>query len=708
MAHYISLKDEKFTISLIGRPNVGKSTLFNTLMGSHEALVDKMPGLTRDRREGITYLYENLGDRLHLKKARAVPVRVVDTAGFEDVEALEEPQTRSVNKQMMKDMIMQTRNALIYSDLAIFMLDSTSGIHHHDIALHDWIMNKKFAMQNRELETTKESKPLNPQIIYDKPLKGLKDDKSYKKELELYELQKTEFQLKRQEANFKASFRNPLEEVDPDEVKIPKIIYVANKSEDGREGDIMAEAWKLGIDVPLFISAQHGDGMNDLYKAILDSIPESRYDEFENRMTKRVQRYNDYKQMMINELEDLKKLNADESDSHEMDYSANELSKEYDFLNPHPEYNSDFDSDNEINPLDTMTKAGYVSSVGGISTENSMKKKPIQLAVIGRPNVGKSTVVNAFLREDRVIANDLPGTTRDSVTIQWVHRGRRVTLVDTAGVDIKSRNKNRIDEMVRESMHKVLNYSHIALVMIDSMAAFTVQDFAIMSEVIGEGRGLVIAANKWDIVADKYKRKAVMWMNKQLEKRFRQAKGIPLTFVSAKTGIRVDKIMDEVLRVYEKWNTRVSTSLLNKWLTAMKRVHKMPGMGGKHLKIRYIMQIKARPPTFFIFVNDINLVPEVYKRFLRNSLIKEFGFEGVPVRLLFRDNKYMYDTKDAAGLPLSQRTIMNRIALSRGMDTLLFYIFDIERKGESITFRRRLAGAKFLFHRKQINPKRTK
>ena len=293
-----------------------------------------------------------------------------------------------------------------------------------------------------------------------------------------------------------------------------------------------------------------------------------------------------------------------------------------------------------------------------------MKKKPINLWVIGRPNVGKSTVVNAFLREDRVIANDLPGTTRDSISIQWVHKGRRIVLIDTAGIKIKARNISVIEELIKENVEHVLKYSHIAIMMIDSMVSFSIQDMAIMSHVIEEGRGLVVAANKWDLVADKYKRKAVKWMNKQLEKHFRQAKGIPIAFISAKTGSRVNKILDEVLRVYEKWNTRVSTALLNKWLTALKRVHKMPGFEGKFLKIRYIMQIKSRPPTFFIFVNDLRIVPEIYKRFLQNSLIKEFGFEGVPVRLLFRDNRHLLDNKDASDINETQSRIMKRIELS--------------------------------------------
>lgn len=497
MAHYISLKDEKFTISLIGRPNVGKSTLFNTLMGKEEALVDRMPGLTRDRREGITEIFE-------------MPVRIVDTAGFEDIESLEEPESRSLNKRMMQDMIMQTRNALIYSDLAIFILDAKSGLHPHDKALHDWIVQKKFAQQSRELAPIKDAKIENPEIIYDKPDKILKDTKVYKKELELFELQQSEAQMKRREVNFRSQFKNPLEDVNQDDIKIPKIIYVANKSESGRD----IEYWKLGIDGVIPISAIHGDGMPDLYRVIKDHIPEEKIENFELRKQIRVQRHNEYKQMMLDELEELRRINI-ENENADKDFNPNELSNEFDYLNPNPEYNSDFDSDNEVNPLDTMNRIGHTNAIGGISTENMFKKKPIQLAVIGRPNVGKSTLVNGLLREDRVIANDLPGTTRDAISIQWIHKGRRVNLVDTAGIKINARNKDKIEQLVRDSMQKVLNHSHVAIVLIDSMSAFTTQDFAIMTEVIDQGRGLIVAANKWDIVAEKYKRKAVQWMQKQ-------------------------------------------------------------------------------------------------------------------------------------------------------------------------------------------------
>ena len=171
-----------------------------------------------------------------------------------------------------------------------------------------------------------------------------------------------------------------------------------------------------------------------------------------------------------------------------------------------------------------------------------------------------------------MIANDLEGTTRDAVRIQWIYAGRRITLVDTAGIKMGKRSENLLDEKIQEEVTQAIKYSHVVAVMIDSLEAFTAADMQLVKMVIDEGRAVVILANKWDLIDDKYKKKAVKWMEKQLEKGIGQSKGIPIAFISAKNGSRTDKVMDEVLRVYEKWNTRVSTGLLNKWMHAFQKV----------------------------------------------------------------------------------------------------------------------------------------
>lgn len=175
--------------------------------------------------------------------------------------------------------------------------------------------------------------------------------------------------------------------------------------------------------------------------------------------------------------------------------------------------------------------------------------------------------------------------------------------------------------------------------LIDSTDAFTAADMTLIKRVVDEGRAVVVVANKWDLVEDKFKKKAVKWMEKQLERGMGQAKGIPIAFVSAEKGQRTERIMDEVLRVYEKWNTRVSTGLLNKWMYAFSKVHKLPTLDGRMLKMKFLMQIKVRPPTFFLYVNNKKLMTDNFEQFVRGSISKEFGFVGVPVRILLRDSR---------------------------------------------------------------------
>lgn len=183
----------------------------------------------------------------------------------------------------------------------------------------------------------------------------------------------------------------------------------------------------------------------------------------------------------------------------------------------------------------------------------------------------------------------------------------------------------------------------------------------IINKVLEEGRALVIVANRWDLIEDKYKKKAVQWMDKQLERGLGQAKGIPIAYVSAKTGTRVDKVMNEVMRVYEKWNTRVSTGLLNNWAQEFTKVQRMPSERGKRLKIKFVMQIRTRPPAFFVFCNRKALVSANFEQFLRHCISKEFGFIGVPIRILLRDSRSQYGAKKMSAMSAAARKILDRI-----------------------------------------------
>ena len=384
---------------------------------------------------------------------------------------------------------------------------------------------------------------------------------------------------------------------------IPPILYLANKSEDGFEGDIMADFYRqfpqitTAVDVqtglpiePLFISSEHGDGLPDLMQLIKQHIPDCKEKEHLDRKQRRLDRYLEYKEMLMDEIVELKQTELDKEAvtlhqeakdndatidlNRELEEFVRAWEKEFDIVNGNAEENSDFDSDNEVNPLDGLDSLGRYYNTSKttrkqqISSENAMKRKPIQLSIVGKPNTGKSTLVNALVEEQRVIANDLAGTTRDAVRVQWVYGGRRITLVDTAGLTLNKGATNELDEMIQQEVFDAVKYSHVVAVMIDASEAFTAADMTLIKRILDEGRAVVVVANKWDLVDDKYKKKAVKWMEKQLEKGLGQAKGIPISFISSKTGQRQSRVMDEVLRVYEKWNTRVSTGLLNKWMHA--------------------------------------------------------------------------------------------------------------------------------------------
>ena len=213
--------------------------------------------------------------------------------------------------------------------------------------------------------------------------------------------------------------------------------------------------------------------------------------------------------MMEKENEQEDGVQSDDSDD-DLEMFVRQWEKDFDRANPDPANNSDFDSDNEINPIDTVNTLRQFNSTGGISSDNVRKSKPIQLSIVGRPNIGKSTFVNSLLRENRVVANDMPGTTRDSVQVQWSYNGCRVVLVDTAGIKPGTGlPKDEVDLMVNDQVQKTVNYSHVVCVMIDSMQAFTGVDMQIIDKVLEEGRAIVVIANKWDLVDDKYKKKAV-------------------------------------------------------------------------------------------------------------------------------------------------------------------------------------------------------
>ena len=449
-----------FTVAIIGRPNVGKSTLFNRLVGKRLAIVDDMPGVTRDRREGE-------GRIAHLR------FTVIDTAG------LEEAGDSALEGRMRQ----QTERALLDADVALLLIDARSGITPIDSHFADWIR------------------------------------------------------------------RHPT-----------PVVLVANKCEGGAGESGLLDAYSLGLGQPLPVSAEHGEGMGDLYDALAP-------------------------------------------------YAVEETPEE------HPS-----SGDQEDDP-----------------------SRPLQLAIVGRPNVGKSTLVNQLLGDDRMLTGPEAGITRDSIAVSWTYRGRQIKLVDTAGMRRKARITQKVEGLSVGETLRAIRFAQVVVLMLDGDAVLEKQDLTIARMVVEEGRALILAVNKWDMIKDK--KSVTRQLNDRLQTSLPQVRGIPTVFFSALTGKGVGKLLPAVLEAYEIWNRRISTSALNRWLEDMLERHPPPLASGRRVRLRYITQAKTRPPTFVAFTSRPEALPESYSRFLVNGLREDFDMPGVPIRLHTRKGKNPYADK---------------------------------------------------------------
>jgi len=442
-----------FTLAIIGRPNVGKSTLFNRLVGRQLALVDDRPGVTRDRREGEARL-------------GGAEFNIIDTAGLDD--------TRG--DDLLSAMRGQTEMAVAQADVLLFLVDARAGI---------TPMDEAFAQELRRS---------------DKP-----------------------------------------------------IILAANKAE-GKAGEGgLLEAYALGLGEPIRLSAAHGEGLGDLYDALMPYI--------------------------------------------EAYVEADETDEEAD--------------------------------------------KSISLAILGRPNAGKSTLINQLLGEERLLAGPQAGMTRDAISIEWQWRGTPIKLIDTAGMRKRARVKEKLEKLAVADALRAMRYAECVVLVIDALKPFDKQDLQIADLVVREGRALVIAVNKWDMVKDK--RAVRKMLDEEVERLLPQMRGVKLVYISAlKGGKGLDQMMLAVLNVYEAWNTRVSTGGLNRWLEGAVHAHNPPASRGRRIKLRYITQAKSRPPTFIVFCSKPDALPESYSRYLINDLRETFNLPSVPIRLHMRkgDNPY--------------------------------------------------------------------
>ncbi|MEM1286807.1 MAG: ribosome biogenesis GTPase Der [Pseudomonadota bacterium] len=464
-------------VAIVGRPNVGKSTLFNRLVGKKLALVDDTPGVTRDRREGDA----SLGD---------LSFTVIDTAGLEEAD----------QDSLTGRMRLQTEKALREADVCLFVFDARAGLTPTD---------KDFADLTRK--------------------------------------------------NARST------------------LLLANKAE-GRKGlDGAYEAFELGLGDPLIISAEHGEGMGDLYSALLE--------RFEGV--------------------------AD---------GEGEEGKEED----NPAFSDDADAEllNDETPID------------------SEKGLPLKVAIVGRPNAGKSTLINRMLGDDRLLTGPEAGITRDTIAVDWEHNSQAFRLFDTAGMRRKAKVREKLEKLSVSDALRAIRFAECVVLLMDAANPLEKQDLQIADLVAREGRAIVFGLNKWDTVRNRDK--VLDYVRDELDRLLPQLSGAPLVPLSGQTGFGLNALVNAIAKMDAVWNRRVSTAQLNRWLAASVSRHPPPAVSGRRIKLRYLTQVKARPPSFAAFCSRPDALPESYVRYLINGIRQSFDMPGVPIRLALRKRENPY------------------------------------------------------------------
>ncbi|MEM6811589.1 MAG: ribosome biogenesis GTPase Der [Pseudomonadota bacterium] len=361
------------------------------------------------------------------------------------------------------------------------------------------------------------------------------------------------------------------------------VVLAVNKCENDREtAAAIAEAHSLGFGNPIPISSAHGHGIEDLYHAF--------------------QPYFGEEEESVDEKE------------------------------------AAFFSEDEIDKLEN--KADFDFAELDIKDD---PEKPIKIAIVGRPNVGKSTLTNALLKENRVMTGPEAGITRDAISIDWEFKNRKIRLVDTAGMRRKSRIDHNIEKMAVEDSLRAIRLAQIVILVIDTDNILDKQDLQIADHVLREGRILILAVNKWDLLSDDDQRKeTIQLVNYKLEKSLGQVRDIPSVSISALKNKNLGMLMQTALDTYKLWNKRISTSGMNRWLAARESQNPPPLYQGKPNRLRYMTQINIRPPTFAVWVSRPKDLPDTYKRYLMNGIRDDFDLKGIPLRLLVRTSKNPY------------------------------------------------------------------
>jgi GTP-binding protein len=440
-------------IAVVGRPNVGKSTLFNRLAGKPLAIVDDRPGVTRDRREARGRLGE-------------LELMLIDTAGYDDAE----------REGLEAEMRAQTEMAIDEADLCLFMIDARSGLTPLDQTFAD--------------EMRKSGKP---------------------------------------------------------------VILLANKAE-GKAGEGgLLEAYSLGLGEPIGLSAAHGDGMGDLYQAVVEALGRPK-----------------------------RRRKKDEAED----------------------------------------------------------EPPLRIAVIGRPNAGKSTLINTLIGEDRLITGPEAGITRDAISVDWIWDGRRVRLHDTAGLRKRGKVKDRLERMSAADTLRAIKFAEVVLLLVDAEHPLEKQDLHLADMAYKEGRAVALAISKFDLV--KNRTAYLKEIQLEFERLLPQMTGAPLLPISAVKKKGLDDIMPALTKLHADWDAKIKTRDLNDWLQEMIERHPPPSVAGRRIKPRYLTQTKGRPPTFVLMCSRGYALPESYKRYLVNGIREAFEMPGIPIRLIVKSGKNPY------------------------------------------------------------------
>jgi len=380
------------------------------------------------------------------------------------------------------------------------------------------------------------------------------------------------------------------------------------------------EAWSMGFGEPVGLSAQHGEGLGELYEAIRQALGEEAF------------------------LAAFEEEETGESDG--FDPGILEKLEAIDVDDPHL-------SDDGL--IAALEKAGIDDEAEAAAAEEAKARqadKPIRLAIVGRPNAGKSTLINHLLQSDRLLTGPEAGITRDSITVNWEWQGREIRLVDTAGLRKRAKVQERLERMSTGETIRSLKYADIVALIMDSEEALEKQDLQIADLAIREGRGLVFVMSKWDLV--KNPDEALRKLREKASRLLPNAKGAPVIALSGLTGKRTEKLMPAVAEVYDNWTARVKTGDLNRWLRHTIERHPPPSVHGKRIKPRYMAQMKARPPTFVLIASRGEQMPEQYKRYLVNGIREAFDMNGVPIRLFVRQGANPFAHKATSTKPTSK------------------------------------------------------